>query len=621
MNRKQLTKVLSVVKFTAFVVLLLLAALSFSTLLPLKTPVKPYIVLTGSMTPTIPPGAIAFVMRTSDELKIGDVITFIKPDDLKENVTHRITSVEDIDGKITYRTKGDANNASDLWKVPSGFVRGKVLFSIPFLGFAVNFAKTRTGVMALIVFPLVLIALDELRVIVKEIRKMRGKKEKPAVHAKAGRAGKGKKKSVSKKSKKGAAAAALVLICLAATSDKTLAYFNDAITASDQQVLTDWWVVPTVSLSNPNDGQLLYHNNSYSIVWSATADDPAATVTVDLSYSTDGGVTYPNTIATGEANDGVYSWTVPTVFSSNVRVKATATDSHGLSSSDDSDANLTIASPIVMNEFLPNPAGADDAAKPAGEWVELYNNGSVAVDVNGWALYDVADSNDLVVSTGNSDNNGNTADAGETVVNPGGYLVVYRDGDANFELNNAGGDSVRLYNAPIGSGALVDSYSYTLPSPVPDNKSFARIPDGTGAWVDPDPTPGKPNMSISTYISILSGYDTAAPEQQPEASPTPQTELPPVALAKAPETEASPTPTASIVPSETPNASSSAEPEITVTPTPTPSADSPRVEASGPTVEPTNPPTGGSIPEPTLVPTAVPSSEPTSAPTGAPEQQ
>lgn len=281
----------------------------------------------------------------------------------------------------------------------------------------------------------------------------------------------------------------------------TNSYFSSQATVNNNQFTAGWWVPPTVSVTSPNGGEALYQNNPYDITWIATSSDPAATVLIDLYYSIDGGATYPNTIATGEANDGTYSWTAPNIFSSTVRIKVVATDSHGLTNNDVSDNNSTIKSPIVLNEFVPNPTGNDDAPKPGGEWVELYNNGSISVDVNGWVLYDSDDSHDLAINAGNSDNNGNVLDSGETIVPTHGFLVVYRDGDGSFALNNTGGDNVRLYNGPISSGGiLIDSHSYTL-SPVPINKSFARIPDGTGAWVDPDPTPGKPNVLTQNYLT------------------------------------------------------------------------------------------------------------------------
>jgi predicted ribosomally synthesized peptide with SipW-like signal peptide len=151
----------------------------------------------------------------------------------------------------------------------------------------------------------------------------------------------------------------------------------------------------------------------------------------------------------------------------------------------------TIAPPsapdIVINEFLPNPSGSgtDGDSMPGGEWVELYNRGTATGDVNNWVLYDSDDSHELDVTSANTDTGG-------TTIAPGGFLVVYRNGDSDFALNNSGGDSVRLYNASISSGGtLIDSYIYTTNAS--DGKSFARIPDGSNNWVDPIPTPGSPN--------------------------------------------------------------------------------------------------------------------------------
>jgi len=143
---------------------------------------------------------------------------------------------------------------------------------------------------------------------------------------------------------------------------------------------------------------------------------------------------------------------------------------------------------VVLNEFLPNPEGNDNASKPNGEWVKLYNNSTSDVDVNGWVLYDAYDTHELVISATNSDNDGNPLDSGETIVPAGGILTVYRNGDGDFELNNTGGDTVRLYNAPVGSGGvLVDSFTYKIDAK--EGKSFRRVPDGTGTWKDPEVEP------------------------------------------------------------------------------------------------------------------------------------
>ncbi len=140
---------------------------------------------------------------------------------------------------------------------------------------------------------------------------------------------------------------------------------------------------------------------------------------------------------------------------------------------------------VVLNEFLPNPEGYDNAAMPDGEWVELYNRGGADVDVAGWVIYDNDDSHELYITNSNTDTN-------DTVVSAGGWLVVYRNSDSDFNLNNDG-DSVRLYDSyPVVDSNLIDEYTYTVEKA--EGFSYARIPDGFDNWVDPVPTPGTSNQ-------------------------------------------------------------------------------------------------------------------------------
>lgn len=142
---------------------------------------------------------------------------------------------------------------------------------------------------------------------------------------------------------------------------------------------------------------------------------------------------------------------------------------------------------ITLNEIVANPVGHDNAAMPHGEWVELYNRGALPVDVAGWRIKDAAGKS-WVISTGNSDADGDPTDTGETEIAPGGYLVVYRNG-ASMTLNNSGGEEVFLYDA---YGTLMDHHAFTLDG-MPEGKSVARFPDGVGVWIDPDGTPGGAN--------------------------------------------------------------------------------------------------------------------------------
>jgi len=141
---------------------------------------------------------------------------------------------------------------------------------------------------------------------------------------------------------------------------------------------------------------------------------------------------------------------------------------------------------IKLNEIMPNPEGDDAAPMPDGEWVELYNTKDWSIDVDGWYLYDFYDTHELIISPSN-------VSGGSTIIPAHGFLVVYRNGDPDFMLNNSeAGDIVRLYDGAIATGTQIDLYSYNEPI---SGWVFVRIPDGSGSWTaSSSPTPGGPNV-------------------------------------------------------------------------------------------------------------------------------
>jgi len=170
-------KLLDLLKTVAFIFILLIGALailsSSNGTFTSKMPIKPFIVLTGSMRPTIYEGSVVFVQRRYDGFNTGDIITFIRPNNPKENVTHRIFSISSLNGKPTYKTKGDANTAIDPWLVRPDAIWGKVTFFIPLIGYVISFSKTRLGVLLVIALPMLIIIADEFRVIYLEVDAMK----------------------------------------------------------------------------------------------------------------------------------------------------------------------------------------------------------------------------------------------------------------------------------------------------------------------------------------------------------------------------------------------------------------------------------------------------------------
>jgi hypothetical protein len=135
---------------------------------------------------------------------------------------------------------------------------------------------------------------------------------------------------------------------------------------------------------------------------------------------------------------------------------------------------------IVINEVLPDPIGADDAMRPGGEWVELYNKGGDSVDVAGWTICNFGDCVTITSAV---------TDTGGTVITSGGFLVIYfEDLYTGGLLGNSGWNLITL-NRPGWLG-LRDLHMYYGSQ---EGKSIVRYPDGGDLWFDPVPTPGAPN--------------------------------------------------------------------------------------------------------------------------------
>lgn len=121
--------------------------------LPLSLPFTSYTITSGSMEPIIPAGSIVIVSKTP-EVNVGDISAFVSPSDLQTTIVHRIMKRETTDNGILYSTKGDNNNASDNWVVKPQQIIGKVLFTIPVVGYIGAQSKSPVGFAIFIGIPL-----------------------------------------------------------------------------------------------------------------------------------------------------------------------------------------------------------------------------------------------------------------------------------------------------------------------------------------------------------------------------------------------------------------------------------------------------------------------------------
>jgi signal peptidase len=144
----------------ALVVALVLAALM---VLPSLFGYLRYVIVSGSMEPTIPTGSVVYdeVVPVAD-LKVGDIITFVPPPEyaITDHVTHRIVEISvaaegsSAAGERVFQTQGDANEHRDAWQmVLDGDEQARVRHHLPYVGYVYMFLSNRWVQLLLIGLP------------------------------------------------------------------------------------------------------------------------------------------------------------------------------------------------------------------------------------------------------------------------------------------------------------------------------------------------------------------------------------------------------------------------------------------------------------------------------------
>lgn len=128
----------------------------------------------------------------------------------------------------------------------------------------------------------------------------------------------------------------------------------------------------------------------------------------------------------------------------------------------------------------------DSGAQEFDDWIEIYNAGSVAVNIGGMHV---------------SDNKANpfkykipADEPGITTIPAGGFIIIWADNQpeqgalhADFGLANAGED-VGIYYI---DGRKIDDYTFAAQS---ENVSWGRVTNGGATWKSfSSPTPGQSN--------------------------------------------------------------------------------------------------------------------------------
>ena len=171
---KKFKKTIKYFYYFALVFLITVAILVAVSALNIPGGYKLYTVQSGSMQPAISVGSL-IIVKPFSQYNLEDIVTYQKED---FTTTHRIQEIKKENDTTLYITKGAANEAPDSEPIFSNQILGKTIFSLPFLGRPVAFAKTQTGFIFLIVIPATIIIYSEIVTIKQEIKKLKLKSKK-----------------------------------------------------------------------------------------------------------------------------------------------------------------------------------------------------------------------------------------------------------------------------------------------------------------------------------------------------------------------------------------------------------------------------------------------------------
>jgi hypothetical protein len=224
---------------------------------------------------------------------------------------------------------------------------------------------------------------------------------------------------------------------------------------------------PTVTITSPNGGGSVVAGSVQNITWTSSN-----ITNLQLAYTLDGGATFTTIVSSTPAATGSFAWTVPSVTSSNAKVRATDTAS---AASDTSDAAFAITASggtanVILNEILANEPGSNTA----GEFVEIVNIGTAPADLSGWTLSDASlVRHTFAAGTSLADGKAIVVFGGASAI-PAGLVGAVAASTGTLSLAN-GGDTVTLKS---NSAAIISSFTYTSALSGTDGVSMNRSPDG-----------------------------------------------------------------------------------------------------------------------------------------------
>ncbi len=131
-----------------------------------------FVVLSDSMQPTFTAGDVIVTVDTPARLlRVNDVITYRSPENRDCFVTHRIVNISNNREVLSFQTKGDANEQWDQYDVTFDKIVGRMVVTIPLIGYLASLSHSVLGFLFLVLAPGIVVICGEIYSIVRKEKK------------------------------------------------------------------------------------------------------------------------------------------------------------------------------------------------------------------------------------------------------------------------------------------------------------------------------------------------------------------------------------------------------------------------------------------------------------------